>query len=70
MLCLCYPVRRWAVIEGDPYQSDLPLSMRGAMMDVQERLTGLMGVGVCQLQATDIVRNPIIGRVLERLESR
>ena len=59
-----------AVIEGDPYQSDLPLSMRGAMMDVQDKLTGLMGVGVCQLQATDIVRNPIIGRVLERLENR
>lgn len=59
-----------AVIEGDPYQSDLPLSMRGAMMDVRDKLYGLMGVGVCELQATDIVRNPIIGRVLERLQTK
>jgi len=57
-----------AIIEGDPYQSDLPLAMRGAMMDVRDKLFGLQGVGVCELQASDIVRNPIIGRVLERLE--
>jgi phosphate starvation-inducible protein PhoH len=44
--------------------------MRGAMMDIRDKLFGLQGVGVCELQATDIVRNPIIGRVLERLETR
>ena len=59
-----------AIIEGDPLQSDLPFSMRGAMMDIKEKLFGLQGVGVCELQASDIVRNPIIGRVLERLEIR
>lgn len=59
-----------AVIEGDPQQSDLPYNMRGAIMDIKEKLFGLQGVGVCELQATDIVRNPIIGRILERLESR
>lgn len=59
-----------AVIEGDPRQSDLPLAMRGGMMDIKDKLFGLQGVGVCELQATDIVRNPIIGRILERLDER
>lgn len=59
-----------AIIEGDPLQSDLPFQMRGAMMDIKEKLFGLQGVGVCELQAVDIVRNPIIARILERLENR
>jgi phosphate starvation-inducible PhoH-like protein len=57
-----------AVINGDADQSDLPHSMRGGLDTVSEKLFGLKGVGVCELDATDIVRNPIIGRILERLK--
>jgi len=57
-----------AVINGDVDQSDLPQFLRGGLEDVSERLFGLQGVGVCELDATDIVRNPIIGRILERLK--
>lgn len=57
-----------AVINGDADQSDLPMSMRGGLEHVQKKLFGLQGVGTCQLDASDIVRNPIIGRILERLK--
>jgi phosphate starvation-inducible PhoH-like protein len=57
-----------AVINGDADQSDLPISMRGGLENVQKRLFGLQGVGTCELDASDIVRNPIIGRILERLK--
>jgi phosphate starvation-inducible PhoH-like protein len=57
-----------AVINGDADQSDLPMHLRGGLDNVSERLFGLQGVGVCELDATDIVRNPIIGRMLERLK--
>jgi phosphate starvation-inducible PhoH-like protein len=57
-----------AVINGDADQSDLPISMRGGLENVQKRLFGLQGVGTCELDVTDIVRNPIIGRILERLK--
>lgn len=57
-----------AVINGDADQSDLPMSMRGGLEHVQKKLFGLQGVGICQLDASDIVRNPIIGRILERLK--
>lgn len=58
-----------AVINGDMQQSDLPRSLRGGLDHIRGRLFGLQGIGVCELQATDIVRNPIIGRILERLEA-
>jgi len=58
-----------AVINGDMQQSDLPYSLRGGLDHVRGKLFGLQGIGVCELQATDIVRNPIIGRILERLEA-
>jgi phosphate starvation-inducible PhoH-like protein len=57
-----------AVINGDADQSDLPFNMRGGLQNVSQKLFGLQGVGVCELQASDIVRNPIIGRILERLK--
>jgi phosphate starvation-inducible PhoH-like protein len=57
-----------AVINGDADQSDLPVHMRGGLENVQQRLFGLQGVGTCQLDTSDIVRNPIIGRILERLK--
>jgi len=57
-----------AVINGDADQSDLPISMRGGLEHVQKKLFGLQGIGTCQLDASDIVRNPIIGRILERLK--
>ena len=57
-----------AVINGDADQSDLPMHMRGGLESVSQKLFGLQGVGVCELQASDIVRNPIIGRILERLK--
>ena len=38
------------------------------MISIMNKVDGLQGVGVCQLEASDIVRNPIIGRILERLK--
>ena len=57
-----------AIINGDADQADLPERFRGGMVDIMHKLDGLQGVGVCELDASDIVRNPIIGRILERLK--
>ena len=57
-----------AVINGDAEQTDLPERFRGGMLNMISKLNDLQGVGICELEATDIVRNPIIGRILERLK--
>ena len=59
--------RSRAIIEGDPDQSDLPAHMKGSLDVLCHKLQNLPGVGVCKLEARDIVRNPIIAKVLERL---
>lgn len=56
-----------AVLNGDPAQSDLPRSYRNGFVRCMSQLTDLQGVGICELQAIDIVRDPIIAKVLERL---
>lgn len=57
------------ILTGDAGQSDLSRHMRGGFTDLIKTLDGLDGIGVCQLQSSDIVRNPIIAKILGRLES-
>lgn len=56
------------VLTGDISQSDLHRSMRGGFMDLIKALDGVEKIGICELVNSDIVRNPIIGKILTRLE--
>ena len=53
-----------AVINGDTAQSDLPYSARGALEDCVDYLDGVQGVGIAELDETDIIRNPVISKIL------
>lgn len=57
------------VLTGDVSQSDLMRHMRGGFLSMIEALHEVEGVGLSVLDFTDIVRNPIIGKILGRLES-
>ena len=57
------------VLTGDAGQSDLPRSIRGGFVDMIKHLTDIDGVGVSYLEACDIIRNPIISKILSKLES-
>lgn len=57
-----------AVINGDIEQTDLPKHLQGGLTHVMSRVNGVPGVGLCQLDSSDIVRHPIIGAILERLK--
>lgn len=54
------------IINGDPRQSDL--FNNGCLEQIVEKLEGLNGIGVFRFDNKDIVRNPIISQILERLE--
>ena len=56
------------VISGDLTQSDLAKDKSGAFQFCLDRLTGAKGIGVCHLKNEDIIRNPIIPIVLDRLD--
>jgi phosphate starvation-inducible protein PhoH and related proteins len=59
------------VICGDPRQVDIPGgdAMSG-LADAVRRLEGVEGIGVVRFSAADVVRHPIVGRIVEAYEGR
>lgn len=57
-----------AVINGDLDQTDLKGDAYGGLDTCIKCLDNLEGVGICKLTNSDIVRNSIIARVLQRLK--
>lgn len=57
------------VLTGDVNQSDLSRHLRGGFYTLSNLLDGVEGVGVSKLEDIDIVRNPIIAKILGRIES-
>lgn len=57
------------IITGDPEQSDLRPQDRG-LMHVIDKLKDLNGIGIIEFGANSIVRHPLIGEILKRLETK
>lgn len=52
------------VITGDPSQIDLPRGVRSGLDEALNILRGVEGVGVCRLGDADVVRHPLVGRIV------
>lgn len=57
------------ILTGDIAQSDLQKHQRGGFSDMIKFLDGLNNLGFVKLSVSDIVRNPIIGDIINRLDS-
>lgn len=55
------------IITGDPMQSDLKTT-NCDLIDVMRRIESLDGVGIVSFKKEDIVRHPLVGAILDRLE--
>ena len=53
------------VISGDTTQIDLPPNRRSGLVDAMERLERVRGCGRVQLGGVDIVRHPLVQRIVE-----
>ena len=57
------------VICGDPMQVDLPGGPAGSgLADAVRRLEGIEGLAVTRFTSADVVRHPIVGRIVEAYE--
>ena len=54
------------IITGDPTQSDLGGSV--ALVNVMQRLHSVDGIGVVEFKPSQIVRHPLISKIIEKLE--
>ncbi|WP_086933709.1 PhoH family protein [Agarilytica rhodophyticola] len=57
-----------AVITGDPSQIDLPSGQKSGLKHAQEVLEGVDGISFCIFGAKDVVRHPIVQRIVEAYE--
>jgi phosphate starvation-inducible PhoH-like protein len=63
-----FGMRSRMVICGDPRQIDLPDGCKSVLHDAVERLTGVKGIAVVTFTAADVVRHPLVGRIVEAYE--
>lgn len=56
------------ILTGDLTQIDLPLSQKSGLRDAAERLRQVKGVSVVTFQEKDIIRHPLVTRIIKAYE--
>ena len=59
-----------AVITGDITQVDLPRTQKSGLRDAMEVLAGVPGISFVQFTAQDVVRHPLVQRIVEAYAER
>jgi len=59
-----------ACICGDITQIDLPRGVKSGLVDAAEVLQNVQGIGIVSLSDSDIVRNPLVQRIIRAYNSR
>ncbi len=54
-----------AVITGDITQVDLPRNVRSGLRHAMEVLDGVQGIGITRFNSRDVVRHPLVQRIVE-----
>ena len=57
------------VITGDLSQIDLPDGHPSGLADAEQRLDDVEGIGIIHLSGKDVVRHPVVARILAAYES-
>ncbi len=58
------------VVAGDLTQVDLPAGTRSGLRDALETVEGVPGIGVCRFDKRDIVRHPLVARIVDAYDQR
>lgn len=58
-----------AVVNGDITQVDLPRGQRSGLKHAMQILQGVEGVSITQFQAGDVVRHPLVQRIVEAYDA-
>jgi phosphate starvation-inducible PhoH-like protein len=58
------------VIAGDLTQVDLPNGVRSGLRDALETLEGVPGLAVCRFDKRDVVRHPLVARIVDAYDQR
>lgn len=53
-----------AVVTGDVTQVDLPVPSHSGLLDAKKRLSNIKGIGFCQFTSKDVVRHPLVQKII------
>ena len=57
------------VVTGDASQSDLPAGVKSGLQDAVDRLAGIDGIAIVRFDQTDIVRHPLVQKIVQAYDS-
>ena len=63
-----FGMRSRMVICGDPNQVDLPDPGKSGLADAVSRLDGVKGISTIRFTSADVVRHPLVGRIVDAYE--
>jgi phosphate starvation-inducible PhoH-like protein len=63
-----FGMRSRMVICGDPNQTDLPNGVTSGLADAVAKLQGIPKLSMIRFSAADVVRHPLVGRIVEAYE--
>ena len=63
-----FGMRSRMVICGDPNQTDLPSGTKSGLNDAVEKLDGIAKLSMIRFTAADVVRHPLVGKIVEAYE--
>jgi phosphate starvation-inducible protein PhoH and related proteins len=59
-----------AVVTGDITQTDLPQGARSGLREARDLLSGIEGIGFCTFSDVDVVRHPLVQKIIVAYEKR
>jgi phosphate starvation-inducible PhoH-like protein len=58
------------VVTGDLSQVDLPSGTRSGLADAVDTLSGIEGLSIVRFNASDVIRHPLVARIVEAYDAR
>jgi phosphate starvation-inducible PhoH-like protein len=56
------------IVTGDTTQIDLPSDLRSGLVDAMEKLSGIRGIAMVELEQGDIVRHALVQNIVDAYE--
>jgi phosphate starvation-inducible PhoH-like protein len=56
------------IVSGDVTQIDLPRGARSGLIEAERLFAGIDGVGIVRLTTSDVVRHPLVARLVAAYE--
>ena len=63
-----FGMRSRMVVCGDPKQVDLPDPTKSGLADAVSKLEGIARIATIRFSSADVVRHPLVGRIVEAYE--